>query len=242
VTKTFGKIVTVLVVASTALSVTDVAVGSASTSSPNADQLLATALTFAARQTSLTLSGTLIASGLTLRFTESFSSVGSDGAEVIAGIGTEDEAQTTYGHPAFVKASSLAVLSDLLQVKKPTVSEIGQWYEIPKTDKRYSGFVQAGGAQTISQAFSISQRGFAAKATYEGTTTLKGVKVIKLLTKSNMWANGSALIAQTLYITNTAKSRPYATSGPSSSSGVLYFSHWGNSSVTIPTAVGALPA
>jgi len=45
------------------------------------------------------------------------------------------------------------------------------------------------------------------------------------MTKSNMWAGGTSLIAQTLYVAGPAKPPSLATSGPVGMSGILYFSH-----------------
>jgi len=77
---------------------------------------------------------------------------------VVSGVGAEGDAPTTCGQPAFVKASILSVLVDFLEVKNPTVSETGKWYDVPKIHKHYSNFMRAGGAQSITQAFSLSRR------------------------------------------------------------------------------------
>jgi hypothetical protein len=156
-------------------------------------------------------------------------------------VGTEDIIEPTGKSFCFVKATSLSVLKNALEVKSPTNSEIGVWYKVTSKDSRYDYIASPGGAQNVKQTFSFSPVGWSHAATYEGTTTLKGVRLIKLGGASNFWVTGKGFAKITLYVTENAKPLPFAMSGPSGTSGLIYFSKWNRTIVSIPHSKVALP-
>ena len=95
----------------------------------------------------------------------------------------------------------------------------------PKDPQALQQFHAGGWCSEHYASLLTQSEGLAAKATYEATTTLQSAGVVTLMTKSNMWAGGTSLIAQTLYVAGPAKPPSLATSGPVGMSGILYFSH-----------------
>ena len=126
-------------------------------------------------------------------------------------------------------------------MKAPTAAEVGVWYKVPKSDPRYNSISSPGGAQTVAQSFSFSAVGWSRSATYEGTTVLHGIHVIKLESGSNLFVTGSGFGKTTLYVTDSTRPLPFAMSGPAGTTGLLYFSGWGSTTVEIPTASADLP-
>ena len=209
---------------------------------PSAASLLKSVLARAARENSFTLSGVGTVSGLPISMNVKVSDRASFTKLVVTDVGIQYEAQSTVGQQVFVKGSTLAALHDFLSVKSPTPSEVGVWYFVTPSDKRYSSFDSNTGAQTIKQQFSIGAVGFSPKASIVHVTALRGVKVVELRTLSNMWASGTSLIPQMLYVTDTARPTLFATSGPSGIKGVFYFGSWNHTTIRLPTASQALPA
>ena len=203
--------------------------------------LLATALADGARQTSMTMSGKVVASGLTVGLNGRFTSSGSGGATYESGVGAEDIVEPLATSYCFVRASFLAILKDVLGVKTPTASEIGVWYKLSSSDPRFASIASLGGARTVAQMFSFSPVGWSRSAKYEGTIVIKGVRMIKLGASSNAFVTGSSLAPTTLYVTDTSTPLPFAMSGPVGSTGLIYFSGWGTTKILIPSAKSNLP-
>lgn len=213
---------------------------SAAASTPDAKAVLTQAITDAAHATSLAMAGSFSTPGHTFRLDGGFTSTSTGGVTTLSGEGSEYEVGTSSGS-CFVKATTLAILSNFLGVKSPTVGELNTWYLVPKSDTRYVGIASPKSAQTVAQLFSFSPIGWSRSATYEGTVVVKGVRVIKLGTASNAFASGSGLEKTTLYVTDTAHPLPFAMAGPTGVTGLLYFSGWGDTKVTIPSTRTVLP-
>jgi hypothetical protein len=213
----------------------------AGASTPNALSVMTKALSDGAHESSVTLIGTFSGSGITASIAGGFSPVGNGGLSAESGVGSLDIVTPVGKNYSFVKASSLAILSSALDVKSPTANEVGVWYRLPSSDSRYAGIVSPGGAQTVAQIFSFSSIGWKHSASYSGTVVLHGVRVIKLVSASNMFVTGAGFGKTTLYVTDSSKPLPFAVSGPPGSSGVAYFSKWDSTTVEIPTATSDLP-
>jgi hypothetical protein len=214
---------------------------SAGASTLNAKAILAKALADGARQSNVTVSGSVVDSGVTVTLNGGFSSVSDGGATTVSGVGTNYQITKVGAAQCFVKATTLTALKQALSVKSPVVSEIGVWYVVKKIDSRYQSICSPGGAQTVAQTFSFSPIGWSKKATYEGIVTLKGVRTIKLLAASNLFVDGSGFQKTTLYVTDTAKPLPFAITGPVGSTGLLYFTKWSSTIISIPTTSTELP-
>ncbi len=212
----------------------------AGASTPNPLSILTKALSDGSHESSMTISATFTGSGINASLVGGFSSKGNGGVTTLPGVGSEDIVTPVGKSYCFVKASTLAVLSEILDVKTPTASEVGVWYEVPKSDPRYTS-IASSGAQTVAESFSFTPVGWSRKATYGGTTVLRGVRVIKLEAASNLFASGSGFGKSTLYVTDTSNSLPFAMSGPAGTSGLVYFSKWGTTSVVFPTTTADLP-
>ncbi len=213
----------------------------AGASSPNALALLTKALSDGAHESSMTISGTFVEDGLTASIDGGFASTAEGGVTTVSGVGSEDLIEPRGKDFCFVKASSLAVLKSELEVKSPTAGEVGVWYKVPSSDPRYVGIASPNGAQTVAQSFSFSSVGWKRAATYEGTAVLRGVRVVALESASNLFVTGSGFGKTLLYVTDSPHSLPFAMSGPVGTSGLVYFSKWGTTSVAIPTASSDLP-
>jgi len=213
----------------------------AGATTPNAKSILAKALADASTRTNVTLLGTIEDSGLTATIDGGFSTVGNGGVTTVDGVGTQYQFTRVDAKQCFVKATTLAVLKEDLGVKNPTASEIGVWYVLKKGDSRYQNVCSPGGAQTVAQSFSFSPIGWSKNATYKGMVTIHGVRTFKLLASSNLFVDGRGFQKTTLYVTDTAKPLPFATSGPIGSTGLLYLTKWGSTSVTIPASSLSLP-
>jgi hypothetical protein len=213
----------------------------AGASAPNAKTILTTALHNASEERSMTISGQFSESGSQATIEGGYAPAGAGGIESLSGEGTEDIIEPTGAKYCFVKATSLAVLKNALEVKTPTNAEIGVWYKVTSTDPRYNFIASPSGAQNIAQTFSFSSVGWSHAATYEGTTRIKGVRVIKLEGASNFWVTGKGFAKITLYVTDAAHSLPYAISGPPGTAGLVYFTKWNATTVIIPSSNVDLP-
>ncbi len=227
-------IITVLALSAPLFSVNSAA------SSPNAKPILTQALTDAAHESSFTVDGNIQRSGQSEKFIAGFDSVAQGGPITFPGIGTADLVGPNVGNYFFVKASSFVILNKVFEVKAPTSAEIGVWYKVTKSDPRYDSINPPGGADTVAQFFSYSPVGWSRSTSYEGTATLRGVKVIKLSAASNFWID-KGFGEVTLYVTDVTDPLPFAISGPSGTSGLSYFSKWGTTKVAIPVTDTSLP-
>jgi hypothetical protein len=210
-------------------------------STPNGLTILTKALTDGSHESSMTITGSFVASGFKASVDGGFAAAAEGGVTTVAGTGSEDIVGPVGKNYCFVKASSLAVLKSEFEVKNPTAAEIGVWYKLPSSDPRFAEIDSASGAQTVAESFSFSAIGWKRAATYEGTAVLRGVHVIKLESASNLFVSASGFGKTTLYVTNTSHSLPFAMSGPVGTTGLVYFSKWGTTTVAIPSASSDLP-
>jgi len=209
-------------------------------STPNAKTILTQALTNAAHESSMTVSGAFKGSGISEGFYAEFDSVNQGGSITLGGAGTADFDGPNGGSYIDVKGSSPIILNKVFEVKSPTKAETGVWYRVTKADPRFDFIDQPGGATTIAQTFSYSPVGWSRAAIYDGTTTVKGVRVIKLSAASNFWVE-KGFGKLVLYVTDNAHPLPFAMSGPPGSTGLCYFSKWGSTRVPVLTTTASLP-
>jgi hypothetical protein len=195
----------------------------------------------AGRQTSVTFAGSISGSGGTFDAELQYTSSGSNEVEAISGVGSEDMIRPSVLSYCLVKASSLDVLTQSLKVKKPTSAEIGIWYKVSKSDSRFDFIANPTGAQNIAQLFSYSPLGWSRTVTEDGTTEIHGMKVIKLIAGANIWVPGKGFGRVTLYVSEGAHPLPIAVSGPSGTSGLMYFDKWGSTTFQFPTTSATLP-
>jgi len=207
---------------------------------PNGNAILAQALADASHKTSMTISGTLTGSGNAVSISGGFTPTASGGVTTEQGLGSSEEIQPNGAHFAFVKASSIAALGTILEVKHPTSNEINVWYRLTSKDPRFADIV-GNGAETVAETFSFSPIGWSRSATYESTVVLKGVRVIKLKAASNLFVQNKGFGMETLYVTDTSHPLPFAMTGPVGSSGLIYFSAWDSTTIAIPSAKADLP-
>lgn len=210
-------------------------------STPNALAILTKALSDGAHESSMTISGTFVAPGFKASLDGGFTPLAQGGVTTLDGTGSTDIIGPAGKNYCYVKGSSLAALKSELDVKSPTAAEIGVWYKLPASDPRYASIDGPTGAQTVAQSFSFSPVGWKRAATYEGTTVLRGVRVIKLESASDLFVTGSGFAKTTIYVTDTSHSLPFAMSGPLGTTGLVYFSKWGMTVVPIPSASTDLP-
>jgi hypothetical protein len=208
---------------------------------PNGKVLLAQALADASQKSSMTISGTLSASGNVVSISGGFTPIANGGVTTEKGLGSSEEIQPNGAHFAFVKASSIAALGTILEVKHPKSNEINVWYRITSKDPRFADIV-GDGAETVAQTFSFSPIGWSRSATYEGTVVLKGVRVFKLNAAANLFVQNKGFGKETLYVTDSTHPLPFALTGPVGSSGLIYFSGWNSTTITIPSAKADLPS
>jgi hypothetical protein len=230
------RTVVVALILTTPLSVT---YAGASTLSPLA--ILTKALHDGSRETSMNVTAAFTGSGIAVSLDGGFTPAAEGGITAESGVGSEDLIEPSGKSYCFVKASSLGVLRNEMDVKVPTAAEVGVWYKVASTDPRYVSIASPGGAQTVAEAFSFSPVGWERAATYEGTTVLRGVRVIKLESASNLFVSGSGFGKTTLYVTDSSAPLPFAMSGPAGTTGLMYFSKWDATSVVIPVASSNLP-
>jgi hypothetical protein len=214
---------------------------SAGAAPTRAKSLLSRALADGASDKSVTMAGTFTGSGITGYVDIGYSPSASGGAETSSTVGTEYIVEPKGKKYCFVKASSLGILKQALDVKKPTKSELNLWYKVTSKDPRYVNIASPNGAQTIAQVFSFSPVGWSRKVSYKGTTKLDGVRVYKLEGASNAFVAGTGFAKTTLYVTDSTDSLPFAMSGPSGTQGLIYFTKWNHTTVTVPFSDVILP-
>ncbi len=91
----------------------------AGAAAPNGKVLLAQALADASKETSMTISGTLTGSGLTLSIDGGYTSKASGGITTQKGQGSADEVQPNGANYGFVKANSIASLAPPATGRRP---------------------------------------------------------------------------------------------------------------------------
>jgi len=212
---------------------------SAGATTPNGTAIIAQSFAVASHKTSVTISGTLTGSGTTLSIFGEYTSKASGGATTVKGVGFSDEVQPNGANYGFVKANSLAALGQLLEITNPKSSEIDVWYKITKKDPRFADFF--GGASTVAQTFSFSPMGWLRSANYEGTSVVRGVPVFMLVAASHLFIDKSGYNEETLYVTDSGQPLPVAMTGPIGTTGLIYFSKWNATTLTIPKSTTALP-
>jgi hypothetical protein len=209
------------------------------TAIPNGNAILVKAFALASRKTSMTIFGTLSGSGATLSILGEYTPKASGGATTVKGIGFSDEVQPNGANYGYVKANSVAALGKQLEIKIPKSSEIDVWYKITSKDPRFADFF--GGANTVAQTFSFTPIGWIRSATYEGTAVLRGVRVFMLIAASHLFADKSGYNEETLYVTDSTHPLPFAMTGPIGTTGLIYFTKWNSTTLSIPKATTALP-
>lgn len=207
---------------------------------PKGAAILARALGDAARATSVTFAGHVAFPGSNASIHDGINAKGSAGSTTISGIGTEYVADPVGG-PLIVKANSLNVLKDVLEVHAPTTSELNVWYAVDTSDPRYYGLAGTYGALSLARSFSFSPAGWSRQATYEGVSVLHGVRVLKLKAASNTFAPGKGFDTTTLYVSDTAHPLPVAMTYSTQDPSLFYFSAWNHTTVTYATSTTKLP-
>jgi len=235
---TLSKSLRILIVLLSPLTVLVTITAGAAT--PNGKVVLARALSDASKMTSMTIAGTVSESGTRLSLDGGFTPEASGGATTVQGSGTSVEIQPNGAKYGYVKANSIAALGNQLEIKKPTSSEINVWYKITSKDPRFSD-IFGSGADTVAQTFSFSPVGWSRSATYEGTVVLRGVRLIKSSAAANLFVGQNGFAKETLYVTDATRPLPFAMTGPVGTKGLIYFSKWNATTVTIPNATTALP-
>ena len=213
----------------------------ASAAKVSATTTLSAALADGASQKSVTLSGAVSASGTTVTLDGGFSPAGNGGLTTEGKLGTFYEVSPLGKKYCFVKATTVAMLKQALDVKSPNKDEVDLWYKVTSKDPRYDNIASPNAAQTVKQLFSFAPNGWSHKVSYKATTTLNGVRVIKLKAASNFFVTGKGFATTTLYVTEGKDPLPYAMSGPTGTSGLLYFTKWGTTTVAIPFSDIILP-
>ncbi len=207
---------------------------------PQGATILARALSDAQRESSVTLSGSVSFPGSTVFIHDGLNAQGSAGYTRISGIGTEYVADRVGG-PLVVKASSLNVLKDVLEVHAPTSSELNVWYDVTTSDPRYYGLAGTYGGLSLARTFSFTPAGWSRQATYEGVTVVRGVRVYKLSAAANTFAPGKGFDATTLYVSDDAHPLPFAMTYSSQNTGIFYFSAWTHTTVFFARSTTKLP-
>jgi hypothetical protein len=206
---------------------------------PDGNAIIAASFALASHKTSMTISGTLTGSGTTLSLSGKYTSKASGGVTTVKGVGTSDEVQPNGAKYGYVKANSVAALGQLLEITNPKSSEVNVWYKVTSKDSRFADFF--GGASTVAQTFSFSPIGWTRTANYEGTSVVKGVSVYQLVALSHLFIDKSGYNETTLYVTDSADPLPLAMTGPIGTTGLIYFSKWNATKLTIPKTTTALP-
>ena len=206
---------------------------------PDGNAIMAESFALASHKTSMTISGTLKSSGTTLSLFGKYTSKASGGVTTVKGVGTSDEVQPNGAKYGYVKANSVAALGQLLEIKNPKSSEVNVWFKVTSKDPRFADFF--GGASTVAQTFSFSPLGWTRTANYEGTSVVRGVSVYQLVALSHLFIDKSGYNETTLYVTDSANPLPLAMTGPIDTTGLIYFSKWNSTRLTIPKSTTALP-
>jgi hypothetical protein len=233
------SVLTVLVATSAGASITTTTIATTTTTAPDGNAIIAESFALASHKTSMTISGTLTGSGTTLSLFGKYTSKASSGVTTVKGVGTSDEVQPNGARYGFVKATSIAALGQLLEITNPKSSEVNVWYKVTSKDSRFADFF--GGASTVAQTFSFSPIGWTRTANYEGTSVVRGVSVYQLVALSHLFIDKSGYNETTLYVTDSAVPLPLAMTGPIGTTGLIYFSKWNATRLTIPKTTTALP-
>ena len=233
------SVLSVLVATSAGASITTTTIATTTTTAPDGNAIIAESFALASHKTSMTISGTLTGSGTTLSLFGKYTSKASSGVTTVKGVGTSDEVQPNGARYGFVKATSIAALGQLLEITNPKSSEVNVWYKVTSKDSRFADFF--GGASTVAQTFSFSPIGWTRTANYEGTSVVRGVSVYQLVALSHLFIDKSGYNETTLYVTDSAVPLPLAMTGPIGTTGLIYFSKWNATRLTIPKTTKALP-
>jgi hypothetical protein len=233
------SVLTVLVATSAGASITTTTIATTTTTTPDGNAIMAESFALASHKTSMTISGTLTGSGTTLTLIGKYTSKASSGVTTVKGVGTSDEVQPNGAKYGYVKATSVAALGQLLEITNPKSSEVNVWYKVTSKDSRFADFF--GGASTVAQTFSFSPIGWTRTANYEGTSVVRGVSVYQLVALSHLFIDKSGYNETTLYVTDSAVPLPLAMTGPIGTTGLIYFSKWDATRLTIPKTTTALP-
>lgn len=233
------SVLTVLVATSAGASITTTTIATTTTTTPDGNAIIAESFALASHKTSMTISGTLTGSGTTLSLFGKYTSKASSGVTTVKGVGTSDEVQPNGARYGYVKATSIAALGQLLEITNPKSSEVNVWYKVTSKDSRFADFF--GGASTVAQTFSFSPIGWTRTANYEGTSVVRGVSVYQLVALSHLFIDKSGYNETTLYVTDSAVPLPLAMTGPIGTTGLIYFSKWNATRLTIPKSTTALP-
>jgi hypothetical protein len=212
---------------------------SANAATPNGTAILAESFALASHESSMTLSGTLSGPGVTLTISGEYTPKTSGGVTTVKGVGSSLEVQPNGANYGYVKANSVAALGQLLEIKNPKSSEVDVWYQITSKDPRFTDLF--GGASTVAQTFSFGPIGWIRSANYEGTSVIRGVPVFMLVAASHLFIDKTGFNEETLYVTDSTHPLPYAMTGPIGTTGLIYFSKWNSTTLTIPKATTALP-
>ena len=223
----------------------------ASASTPNAPSTLARALSDGARQKSMTLYLSSSRGGAMMRYEAKFSSSVYSGTTTTPGLGTNYIVGQRGADYVFVKVSSLAALKTFHHVHAPAPDEIGVWYKERTSDPLYSLIAMTGDPETIAPLFSFDHPAnpvthervnWGRAATYEGTTVLRGVRVIKPGVESQRCGTARGPGATTLYVTSSARPLPFAMTCPSVGIyNFIYYGEWNTTKVVIPTTKAIRP-
>jgi hypothetical protein len=218
---------------------TVLAATSVGATTPNGNVMLAQSFAYASRQTSVTISGSLSGPGVNMRIIGEYTPKGSEGVSTVQGVGSSVDVQPNGATFGYVKATSVAALGQLLEVANPRSSEVNVWYKVTNKDPRFDDFF--GGASTVAQTFSFSSIGWLRTANYEGTSVIKGVPVYMLVAASHLFIDKNGYNEETLYLSESANSLPIAMTGPIGATGLIYFSKWDATTLSIPKATTTLP-
>ena len=210
------------------------------TSTPNAARLVAEAFAWAHRHASVELSArtaTSPAQSITMLLTPG----ASETITTVAGYGTSSVIRVNDGHATYLNVSSLAELSSL-QVTTATAADENTWFTLSATDLR-DAVLTEWSPLTVGSVFSYGLMGFKRPFRDDGLTTLRGVRVIKLATKSFVVSALGPQGTAYLYLTDTKVPRPFAgRSGAGTNADTMYFTHWDAvAPISVPTGAPALP-
>jgi hypothetical protein len=233
------SVLPVLLATSAGASITTTTIATTTTTTPDGNAIIAASFALASQKTSVTISGTLTGSGTTLSLFGKYTSKASSGVTTVKGVGTSDEVQPNGARYGYVKATSIAALGRLLEIANPKSSEVNVWYKVTSKDSRFADFF--GGASTVAQTFSFSPIGWTRTANYEGTSVVRGVSVYALVALSHLFIDKNGYNETTLYVTDSAVPLPLAMTGPIGTTGLIYFSKWNATRLTIPKTTKALP-
>jgi hypothetical protein len=216
----------------------------AGSAAPNGHDLLVAALTNARKNSSYELYSAFTASGSPSSMTYFVTATGQETVDSEQETGTVFFLQPSDAHRVFIRATTVHALLIFLSVRAPRASEVNRWFYLAPSDKRYTSMT-ASGPRTIATQFVIGPHTFGSAAKYEGVTSLRGTKVIKLGVNSSMMSPTNALVPTVLYITDSSRPLPYAIEGKIngiSSTVTSYFLRWDSvPKLHVPSSHDVLP-